>query len=70
MFSANKEHKDTLQRMEQKFFEEKVITSGMFTLPLTLTNSYDISDVSLKLIINEKVLTARISMLILVNRLC
>ena len=24
MFSANREHKDTLQRMEQKFFEEKV----------------------------------------------
>ena len=25
MFLANKEHKDTLTRMEQKFFEEKVI---------------------------------------------
>ena len=24
MFAANKEHKETLQRMEQKFFEEKV----------------------------------------------
>lgn len=24
MFDANREHKDTLARMEQKFFEEKV----------------------------------------------
>ena len=24
MFEANREHKDTLTRMEQKFFEEKV----------------------------------------------
>ena len=24
MFEANKEHKDTLTRMEQKFFEEKM----------------------------------------------
>ena len=27
MLLANKEHKDTLTRMEEKFFEEKVINS-------------------------------------------
>ena len=32
MFDANREHKDTLTRMEQKFFEEKVWYMSLFFL--------------------------------------
>lgn len=32
MFSTEKHHKDTLQQMEHKFFEEKVFTMFFFAL--------------------------------------